>query len=168
MLSTQCRKTLFSLLDRLKELCAESHSEDELDTLEEKVNITLASLEKEFPLHLQNITTHILHHVVSGIKRYGPVYGTWMYVFERFDSWICKRALNMKYPEATVMETFIVHDWCQFMEASGKLPPSFKLDNMEENQISEDQDRHLYDHKEILLLGKEKRRVQNISQCTCT
>ena len=46
---------------------------------------------------------HLLHHIVPGIKQFGPVYGTWMYSFERFNSWICRRALNRALPEATVM-----------------------------------------------------------------
>lgn len=44
---------------------------------------------------------HILHHVVPGIQKYGPVYGTWMYSFERFNSWMCRS-------EATVLETYRV------------------------------------------------------------
>jgi len=34
---------------------------------------------------MQDITTHIMHHMVEGIQKYGPVYGTWMYPFERFN-----------------------------------------------------------------------------------
>ena len=73
MLSEQCRKTLFSLLDCLAALCAECHCLDELDQIERQLNIALASLEKDFPLTLQNITTHLLHHIVPDIRRYGPV-----------------------------------------------------------------------------------------------
>ena len=32
------------------------------------------------------ITFHLLNHVVEAISRLGPVYGTWMYPFERFNS----------------------------------------------------------------------------------
>ena len=49
---------------------------------------------------------HLLHHAVEGIQRYGPVYSTWMYPFERFNSWLCRRVLNRARPEATVMETY--------------------------------------------------------------
>ena len=44
---------------------------------------------------------HILHHIVDGI-RFGPVYSTWMFPYERFNSWMCRRALNRAHPEATV------------------------------------------------------------------
>ena len=42
------------------------------------------------------------------MQQYGPVYGTWMYPYERFNSWICKRALNRAFPEVTVVETYRV------------------------------------------------------------
>lgn len=167
MLSEQCRKTLFSVLDCLAALCAECHSLDDLDQIEGQLNIALASLEKDFPLTLQNITTHILHHIVPGIRRYGPVDGTWMYVFERFNSWICKRALNMRYPEATVMETFVIYDWCQFMAASGRMPPGFQSFNLEDDHILDettDQMGSVRVPKEVTLSQKESRSVH----CICT
>ena len=40
------------------------------------------------------ITMHLLHLIPDGIATYGPVYGTWMYSFERFNSWMCRRALT--------------------------------------------------------------------------
>ena len=43
-----------------------------------------------------------MHHIVQGIERFGPVYGTWMFPFERFNSWMCQRALNRAHPEATI------------------------------------------------------------------
>lgn len=121
-LSERCRKTLFIVLDSLTNLCHEHVSVEDIDQIEVDLNRALALLERDFPLSLANITTHILHHIPDGIRRYGPVYGTWMYVFERFNSWICKRALNMRYPESTVIETFIIHDWCNFMVSSGRIP----------------------------------------------
>lgn len=59
-------------------------------------------------LQLKDITTHLLHHIVDGIRRFGPVYSTWMFAYVRFNGWICKRALNHYRPEATVMETYRV------------------------------------------------------------
>ena len=51
---------------------------------------------------------HILHHIPEGIATHGPVYGTWMYPYERFNSWMTRRALNWCRPEATIMETYRV------------------------------------------------------------
>lgn len=101
-------------------MCSESQA---LDDLEQKIDQVLALVERDFPLCLQNVATHI----VSGIRKYGPIYSTWMYMFESFNSWICKRALNMRYPEASVIETCLVFYWFRFIIGSGKLIP---LQNM--------------------------------------
>ena len=51
---------------------------------------------------------HLLHHIVDSIALYGPVYSTWMFAYERFNSWISRRITNQRHPEATVMETYWV------------------------------------------------------------
>ena len=51
---------------------------------------------------------HLIRHIAEGIQRFAPVYGTWMYPFERFNSWICQRVKNRAHPEATVIETYRV------------------------------------------------------------
>ena len=51
---------------------------------------------------------HLIRHVADGIEQFGPLYGTWMYPYERFNSWICQRVLNRSSPEATVLETYRV------------------------------------------------------------
>ena len=38
------------------------------------------------------------------LKRFGPAYTFWMYPYERFNSWITRRVLNRRYPEATVVD----------------------------------------------------------------
>ena len=59
---------------------------------------------------------HLLHHIVEGIELFGPVYSTWMFAYERFNSWITRRITNRRYPESTVMETYRVGyvDYYQF------------------------------------------------------
>ena len=64
-----------------------------------------------FACILLDITTHILHHVTDGLRRYGPVYSTWMYPYERFNSWMCRRAMNRRRPEATIIETYRVKSY---------------------------------------------------------
>lgn len=120
MLGENQRNTLFLLLDSIQEICSEIQRLDDLDEIEVRLNRALALLERDYPVVLQNITTHILHHVIDGIRKFGPIYGTWMFAFERFNSWICKRALNMSRPENTAIETYIIFEWCQFMLLSGK------------------------------------------------
>ena len=91
-----------------------------------------------------------------------------MYVSERFNSWICKRALNMRYPEATVMETFVIYDWCQFMAASGRMPPGFQSFNLDDDNIldeTSDQKGSVFS-KEGTLSRKESRSMHDIcSKC---
>ena len=52
---------------------------------------------------------HLLHHVIKGVREFGPVYGTWMFAFERFNGWCARRALNKRHPEATIVETYLVN-----------------------------------------------------------
>ena len=60
---------------------------------------------------------HLIRHIVDGMQQFGPVYATWMYGYERFNSWLHRRVTNRRYPEATLMETyrvsfsFSIHAW---------------------------------------------------------
>lgn len=67
-------------------------------------------MERDLPIALQNVTTHILRHMVEGIAKFGPLYTTWMFPFERMNSWFTRRVLNRQYPESTIMETYQVPD----------------------------------------------------------
>lgn len=80
------RQTLFKLFDVLTDVCAEDVSIDMLDDLERAVHHALALFERDFPVSLQVIVFHLLHHLPMFIKRFGPVYGFWMYPYERFNS----------------------------------------------------------------------------------
>jgi hypothetical protein len=51
---------------------------------------------------------HLLRHVADGIGHFGPVYGSWMFAYERFNSWLHRRVMNRRFPEATLMETYRV------------------------------------------------------------
>lgn len=59
-------------------------------------------------LHQKVVTNHILHHLPEGIEKFGPVHGTWMFAYETFNSWLCRRALGRKHPEATILRTYRV------------------------------------------------------------
>ena len=62
------------------------------------------------------MTTHLLHHIPDGIQRFGPVHSTWMYAYERFNSWMGRRAMNRCLPEATIMATYRVCCVCAYMK----------------------------------------------------
>ena len=50
----------------------------------------------------------MVHHISKGIATHGPVHSWWMFVYERMNSWICRRVTNRCHPEANVMETYRV------------------------------------------------------------
>ena len=51
---------------------------------------------------------HLIRHIFDGIQHFGPVYASWMFAYERFNSWLHRRVMNQRYPEATLMETYRV------------------------------------------------------------
>lgn len=51
---------------------------------------------------------HMVGPYCLGIASHGPVDSWWMYVYERMNSWICRRVTNRRHPEANVMETYRV------------------------------------------------------------
>lgn len=57
---------------------------------------------------LQNITTHLLHHLSDALAELGPIYSYMMFIYEQLNAWLCQRALNKRYPEATIIETWRV------------------------------------------------------------
>lgn len=85
LLDERCRDTILKVFDSISDMCKESQEVYEIDTLEVNLNRASVLLERDFPLSLGNITTHLLHHIPDNIRSFCPVYGTWMYVFERFN-----------------------------------------------------------------------------------
>ena len=129
MLGRKQEETLIFFLDTVTLLLSESHVNCKLKELKDKLNVALALIERDFPISIQvyiglkaynvhmcigfvvliqDITTHLMHHIIDGIEQFGPVYSTWMYSYERFNSWLSRRALNRFRPEATIMETYRV------------------------------------------------------------
>lgn len=82
----------------------------------------LALLECDFPVSLQVIVFHLLHHLPSFLKRFGPAYTFWMYPLERFNSWIARRVHSRRYPESTVLETYRLFEFTAFLSLAGLLP----------------------------------------------
>ena len=54
-----------------------------LDKLEYRVYRVSSSLERDFPISMQVVMLHLLHHFPFYIRRFGPVYGYWMFPVER-------------------------------------------------------------------------------------
>lgn len=121
MLGRNQRQTLYRLFDVISGICAEDIAMDSVDDLEQETHHALALFERDFPVSLQVIVFHLLHHLPMYIKHFGPVYSFWMYPYERFNSWISRRVLNRRYPESTVIETYRLSEWANFMEVSEQL-----------------------------------------------
>ena len=94
LLGKQQRSTIFELCDVLALLCSEEVYLNEIDAIELRVHRVLSLLERDFPVSLHVIVFHLLHHLPEYLRRFGPVYGFWMYPYERFNSWINRRVLN--------------------------------------------------------------------------
>ncbi len=122
MLAQRQRTTLFLLCDVFARLYSEECNPDALDELEVKVHRALSLFEHDFSVSIQLIVFHLLHHLPRYLRRFGPVYNYWMYHFERYNSWITRRIHNRRYPESTVIETYRLSEWVNFLELSGQLP----------------------------------------------
>ena len=112
------------LFNVITDLCSEVVDETTVSLLEQRVHQALALIERDFPLTLQVIVFHLLHHLPAYLKKFGPTYSFWMYPYERFNSWITRRVLNKRYPESIVIETYHLSVWASFMQVSNQLPNS--------------------------------------------
>ncbi|XP_052694496.1 uncharacterized protein LOC128172788 [Crassostrea angulata] len=82
--------------------------EEDIPELQEDAHSALSLFERDFPLSMQNLVTHLLHHVVDGFPTFGPLYGRWLFPYERANGWINRQCLKKGAEEATVMETYVV------------------------------------------------------------
>ena len=122
LLGKRQRETLFCLCDVLSRVCVEVVDITLLNRLEDDVHRALVLLERDFPVSLHVIVFHLLHHLPFYIRRFGPIYSFWMYPYERFNSWLIRRIKNRRYPEATVIETYRLYEWAQYLHMAEQLP----------------------------------------------
>lgn len=136
------RHSLFQLFDVITRLCAEDVDSTCISDLECDVHRTLALMERNFPVSLQVIVFHLLHHLPVFLRRFGPVYSFWMYPYERFNGWIARRIHNKRFPESTVIVTYRLSEWASFMQLSGQLPEksTSTMDQWLPDQQPEDDD----------------------------
>ena len=122
LLGSKQRKTVTELCEVLSQLVAEEVDMSHLDVLEYRTHRVLALLERDFPVSMNVIVFHLLHHLPMFLKRFGPAYSFWMYPLERFNSWIGRRVHNRRYPEATVIETYRLFEFTAFLSLAKLLP----------------------------------------------
>ena len=158
MLGQKQQQTLFKVFDVITSICAEDVSMDTIDTLEYEIHRALALFERDFPVSLQVIVFHLLHHLPMYVKQFGPVYSFWMYPYERFNSWISRRVMNKRYAESTVIVTYILSEWANFQEIANQLTKG--ATGMSDAENDEEND-HLKDASEYLLTDELLEELQS-------
>ena len=121
LLGENQRATLYKICDLMSRLFCHQFTSFE-ESVEADTHIILSLIERDFPVSLNSMVLHLLHHLPYYLKMYGPVYGFWMYPFERFNCWISQRVTNRHYPESTVLETYRYYEWASFLQMSGHVP----------------------------------------------
>lgn len=111
------------VLNIIKRLVSTQLKKEDIPELQKDAHSALSLFERDFPLSMQNLVTHLLHHVVDGFLTFGPLYGRWLFPYERANGWISRQCLKKGAEEATVMETYVVYDWCMYMVVSQKYKP---------------------------------------------
>ena len=81
-------------------LLAEDINMSDLSLLEYRVHQVITLLERDFPISLNMIVFHLMHHLPKFIQRFVPVYGFWMFPLESFNSWLAHRVHNRRFPES--------------------------------------------------------------------
>ncbi|XP_072171032.1 uncharacterized protein [Diadema setosum] len=108
-------ETLFMFFDVITELCSyHTPSAEDMNRVELRTHEALARLERDFPLTIQTLCTHLIHHLPDTIRKCGPLVNSWMFSFERFMSFLKKRILNRRHPEATAVEAYRIQEMTTF------------------------------------------------------
>ncbi|XP_062609392.1 uncharacterized protein LOC134271156 [Saccostrea cucullata] len=136
-LPNQQEETLFIIVNLIKRMVSPQLTEEDIPSLQEDVHTGLAMFERDFPLSMQNLVTHLLHHIVDGFSTFGPLYGRWLFPYERANGWITRQCLKKGAEESTVMETYAVYEWCMYMVMSGRFKPA-KTENQIWDSCSEE------------------------------
>ncbi|KAK3288548.1 hypothetical protein CYMTET_3985 [Cymbomonas tetramitiformis] len=100
--------SLKELMGRLtvivRELTMEIVDPEDVPKLQRLVNEFLESLEVNGSPDWLVINTHLLSHLPDQLLMYGPMRGTWMYVFESFNGRIRGWVKNNAYPVQSIMQ----------------------------------------------------------------
>ena len=100
------RRVLFRLV------AAPAHTPESVVALESSIHSTVAEVELCFPVSLQVVMFHLLHHSIAELRTYSTVYSKWMFGCERRMGMLSRRAQNKLFPEVTVMETICQYKVC--------------------------------------------------------
>lgn len=143
LLPPQKETSLSKLCNVIKRITSPQFFIAELPSLQADTHEALALFRRDFPLSMQNLTTHLIHHFVDDLSCYGPMHGRWLFPYERANAWITRQCLRKGMEKSTVMETYVVYDWCVFMILSRRFDPS-KLFNSDKTLVRVSQ--HIMDN----------------------
>ena len=87
-------RTSIVFLDVLQEFHSIKFTSEGIEKLKGDVIKVMVLLKRDCPIWLCNITTHHVCHMVEKIADNGPLYSSWMYPFERMNSWSMRRRMN--------------------------------------------------------------------------
>ena len=103
VLSTPLYEVICGLCDILTTITSNEVNRDDLDSFYPEMIETLCKFEKVFPVTEHAIVVHLILEIYNGIRRVGPVYYHWMYVFERFVGRTARMVKDKGHPETNLM-----------------------------------------------------------------
>ena len=95
-----------------------------LPQLKAEIAQAASLMERDFPLVFNVITTHLLLHEADTCAKFGPVHSRWMFFFERLNSFITRRVMSRKHPEASAIQTIRMADFVNDVILAGRLKNS--------------------------------------------
>ncbi|OWF49211.1 hypothetical protein KP79_PYT24455 [Mizuhopecten yessoensis] len=123
MLGTEQRESLNNFLMGLETLFKSPSDLNTNDQVAEGWHVTLCRMERDFPLSLQSFVMHLLHHLPSYVKLYGPPSNFWMFPYERFIKTLSECITNSRYPELNVVKKMETQWLVNMLDIAGFLEP---------------------------------------------
>ena len=75
------------------------------EKIKQDMSLAACLMERDFPLVVSYITTHLLLHEPDTCSKFGPVHSRWMFPYERLNSFISRRVQGKKHPESSAIKT---------------------------------------------------------------
>ena len=87
-------------------LCSKVIDPDSCEELLDDVAVTLAILEKEFPLAFFDIMVHLPRHMAEELFICDPIHARWMYPFERYMKNLKEHVRNLTRPKGSMAKGY--------------------------------------------------------------
>jgi hypothetical protein len=115
------RTTLNDLLDWIAFITKNSFTPLELEQFPEVMQQKLIAIAGSLPITAHNPSLHILFHIPSQIKHFGPLCEHWCFGFERWLGYLKKGINNRKLPSAAILNYYLrsIHLLSEYSVYSG-------------------------------------------------